>query len=358
MVRVDKEVHERMSMEHIAFGKEELERRRRSPVLVRAEEIEAQFREHPHVYIVDPRLGFNQRTFRFWINRRTPGEDTQVGRKTLGHRHTVEAVIHILQGEGYSVIDGTRYSWQAGDFLCVPVFAWHLHVPEPHKEWVDVAATTGPFSMATGIALYEDERYPEYWVFASKSKEAIKTLIPGGAEGPPAGSNVHFEPDQWRPKELERSGRPTASQLYYEQLIYAREEELRRREGRVLVKGSDLIFEPTAMGRIAYVVDPRLGFNVKLLSTLVAEIPPGKHSGAHRHIYEEVNYILAGSGYSIIEDHKYQWKKGDTLVIPIFGWHQHFNTGNENARFLVHTSRVAMENTGYVYTQQGEEANY
>lgn len=358
MARVDREVHQRMSMEHIRFGKEELERRKKSPVLIRAEEIEEQFREHPHVYIVDPRLGFGQKTFRFWINRRTPGEDTQEGRKTLGHRHTVEAVIHILKGEGYSVIDGEKYSWEAGDFLCVPVFAWHLHVPKPHIEWVDVAATTGPFSMAMGIALYEDERYPEYWVFAHKGKEAIKTLIPGGAEAPHPGSNVHFEPDQWRPRERESNGRPSAAQLYYEQLTFAREEERRRRAGRVLVKGGDLIFEPTPMGRVAYVVDPRLGFNVKLLNTLLAEISPGKHSGAHRHIYEEVNYILAGEGYSIIEDRRYEWKRGDALVIPVFGWHQHFNTGRETARFLVHSSRVAMENTGYVYTQQGEAANY
>ncbi len=248
MARVNKEVHQRMSMEHIRFGKEEVERRGRSPVLVRAEEIADQLREHPHVYIADPRLGFGQRTFRFWINRRTPGEDTQVGRKTLGHRHTVEAVIHILEGEGYSVIDGNKYSWEEGDFLCVPVFAWHLHVPKPDREWIDVAATTGPFSMAMGIALYEDERYPEYWVFAHKSKEAMKTLIPGGAEAPHPGSNVHFEPDQWKPTNGERGGRPTASRLYYEQLIYAREEERRRREGRVLVKGKDLVFEPTAMG--------------------------------------------------------------------------------------------------------------
>lgn len=105
-------------------------------------------------------------------------------------------------------------------------------------------------------------------------------------------------------------------------------------------------------------VDPRLGFNVKLLNTLLAEIPPEKHSGAHRHIYEEVNYILAGNGYSIIEDQRYEWKRGDALVIPVFAWHQHFNAGKETARFLVHTSRVAMENTGYVYTQQGEAANY
>ena len=111
------------------------------------------------------------------------------------------------------------------------------------------------------------------------------------------------------------------------------------------------------MGWVAPVVDPKLGFYVKVMSTCVAQIEPGKRSGAHRHLYEEVNHILAGEGYSIIEDKRYQWKKGDTLSIPVFSWHQHFSTGKEPARILVHTGRPAMENIGLMITQQGETAN-
>lgn len=356
MVMARKEDHVRMRMEHIRFGKEELERRRKSPVHVRAEEIEAQLREHYHVYIVDPRLGFNQRTFRFWINRRSAGEEMEFTGWKLGHRHTVEAVIYILQGRGYSVIDGVEYPWEAGDLICVPVFAWHRHHNQSDEDLVYVAATTGPFSLAMGIAIYEEEKYPEYWIFAQKGEEAMKTLIPGGAEIP-AASRVPLDPSAWKPEGAE-SEPLSPARLYYEQLAFAFEEEKRRRAGKVLVKGRDLRFGSTPMGRLAYAVDPRLGFHVKLLSTLIAEIPPGRRSGAHRHIYEETDYVLAGEGYSIIEDRRYDWKKGDTLVIPVFAWHQHFNTGSEPARFLVHSSRVAMESTGYVHTQQGEPADH
>ncbi len=357
MVMAKKEDHLRMRMEHIRFGKEELERRRKSPVLVKAEEIEAQLKEHFHVYIVDPRLGFNQRTFRFWINRRSVGEEMEFKGWKLGHRHTVEAVIYILKGRGYSVIDGIKHPWEAGDLICVPVFAWHLHRNESDDEIVYLAATTGPFSMAMGIALYEEEKYPEYWVFAQKGEEAMKTLIPGGAEVPPGG-RVDLDPSRWRPEENGKGDGISPAELYFQQLAYAQEEEKRRRAGKVLVKGKELRFGSTPMGRVAYAVEPRLGYHVKLLSTLFAEIPAGKRSGAHRHIYEETNYVLSGQGYSIIEDQRYEWKKGDTMVIPVFAWHQHFNTGKETARFLVHSSRVAMESTGYVHTQQGEPADY
>ena len=93
MVMVEKEQHLKMRMEHIRFGKEELERRRKSPVHIPAQHVAAQLKDHYHVYIVDPRLGFNQRTFRFWINYRALGEEMEYSGKQLGHRHTVEAVI-------------------------------------------------------------------------------------------------------------------------------------------------------------------------------------------------------------------------------------------------------------------------
>ena len=124
MVMVEKAQHLNMRMEHIRFGKQELERRRKSPVHIPAEHVAAQLKDHYHVYIVDPRLGFNQRTFRFWINYRALGEEMEYSGKQLGHRHTVEAVIYIHQGHGYSVIDGVKYPWEAGDLICVPVFAW------------------------------------------------------------------------------------------------------------------------------------------------------------------------------------------------------------------------------------------
>ena len=136
MVMVEKEQHLKMRMEHIRFGKEELERRRKSPVHIPAEHVAAQLKDHYHVYIVDPRLGFNQRTFRFWINYRALGEEMEYSGKQLGHRHTVEAVIYIHQGHGYSVIDGVKYLWEAGDLICVPVFAWHRHHNESQEDLI------------------------------------------------------------------------------------------------------------------------------------------------------------------------------------------------------------------------------
>jgi len=143
-----------------------------------------------------------------------------------------------------------------------------------------------------------------------------------------------------------------------EQVAFAYNEEHRRRAGRVLVKGSELKFESTAMGNLAYVVDSRLGFHAKALATVVAEIPPGKRSGAHRHLYDEIDYVLAGSGRCIVDDQSFEIKKGDTLAIPVFGWHQYFNTGDAPLRILAHSTRPMLENLGLVLTHQGEHADH
>ena len=341
------EDHDRMVMESVRFAKEEARRRLEAPVQIKAEEIAAQHAKNPHLYLVDPRLGFSQRSFRFWINRVPVGEEEGMGWKTLGHRHTVEAVIHVLQGTGHSVIDGVRYDWEPGDFICVPMFAWHRHVNTGEKDFIYVAATTGPLSLALGLAVYEDERYPEYWVFGQKGERAIETLIPGATDG----TRVLIR--------QESVGSPVNSTdaLYEEQLLFAHREEKRRRSGKVLVKGNRSRFEKTPMGRITYVIDPKTGFLMRVLGTQLAEISPGKHSGAHRHIYEEVNYILSGKGYSVIEDKRCDWAKGDVLCIPVFSWHQHFNTGDGPARFLVHHNRPLMENLGLMHIEQGEETD-
>lgn len=336
---------DRLEAEHVRFGKEEQARRRSSPVYVDGE---ASFREleaSGMAFLVDPRIGFNNRTHRFWIRQLPPGGEEGQDWKTLGHRHTVEAVIHWLSGQGHSIIDGQRYEWEAGDFICVPMFAWHRHINTSDQRAVYATSTTGPLSMGLGQAVYEDERYPEYWVYAQQGEDALRTLLPGGAG------------DRGGP-EAARGRRNRAARLYAQQVAFAFEQERRRRKSRVLVKGRTLKFQPTAMGRLAYVVDSRIGFYVKALATVVAEIPSGKRSGAHRHLYDEIDFVLAGRGRCVIDDQTYEIKQGDTLAIPVFAWHQYFNTGDHPMRVLAHSTRPAMENLGLVLTQQGEAADH
>ena len=125
------------------------------------------------------------------------------------------------------------------------------------------------------------------------------------------------------------------------------------RVGREHAMG-DLAFEPTAMGRIAYMVDPRLGFQSKALAVVMAEVPPGRRSGAHRHLYDEIDLVVSGRGKVIVEDSEYEFDPLDVISIPGFSWHQYFNTGAEPLRILAINTRLALENLGLSLTHQGE----
>ena len=138
------------------------------------------------------------------------GEEGRQLRKTFGHRHTVEAVIHWLSGYGHSIIDGIRYDWKPGDFICVPMFAWHRHINESDELALYVASTTGPLSMGLGRAVYEDERYPQYFVFAQQGEERLRALRPGGVGSvSESGKEAHLSQTQ---------------NLYAEQLLFAVQE--------------------------------------------------------------------------------------------------------------------------------------
>ena len=149
-----------------------------------------------------------------------------------------------------------------------------------------------------------------------------------------------------------------AAEMYAEQVAFAMHEEQLRRKSKVLVKQKGLVFEPTAMGNLAYVVDPRIGFHSKALGVVMAEIPPGKRSGAHRHLYDEINFIVGGHGKIIVADTEYEFDTLDVLSIPVFQWQQYFNTGTEPLRVLAINTRLAMDNLGLSLTHQGEHADY
>ena len=49
------------------------------------------------------------------------------GVRTRAHRETSSAIYHVVEGAGFSEIDGVRYEWGPGDFFAVPPRAPHAH---------------------------------------------------------------------------------------------------------------------------------------------------------------------------------------------------------------------------------------
>ncbi len=86
------------------------------------------------------------------------------GQAQSKHRHPGEAILYIVDGMGYSVIDDDRIEWRTGDAVIVNHYAWHQHfngsttrpctVVRTHM-WESVIETMQ--AAMDPVPLYEDE---------------------------------------------------------------------------------------------------------------------------------------------------------------------------------------------------------
>lgn len=104
-------------------------------------------RKHP-VYVVD----VPSQNISMTIGGLEPSQSTN------NHRHTYETIIYVLEGEGFSVIEGREIPWKAGDALYVPRWAWHRHQnTSAINRCVYIACENAPQMQNLGVALREEE---------------------------------------------------------------------------------------------------------------------------------------------------------------------------------------------------------
>ena len=80
------------------------------------------------------------------------------GIHTQAHRHASSSVYLVIQGEGYSVIDGETFAWEPGDVFAIPSWACHEHANTSQTtEATLIAFTDTPVMKSLG--LYREEPY-------------------------------------------------------------------------------------------------------------------------------------------------------------------------------------------------------
>jgi gentisate 1,2-dioxygenase len=90
-------------------------------------------------------------TMACWIQLIRPGV------RTRAHRQTNSAVYHVFRGNGYSVINGERFTWKTGDFFVVPPWVWHEHANDARQEAILFSVQDTPILQALG--LYREQAY-------------------------------------------------------------------------------------------------------------------------------------------------------------------------------------------------------
>ena len=85
--------------------------------------------------------------------------------------------------------------------------------------------------------------------------------------------------------------------------------------------------------RAALMIAPETGFTTGGSLLMKAEIPVGWHTGKHAH-GEEAVFVESGEGFLLLDDRRYDFKRGTIFHIPYRSPHQLFNTGRESVVYL------------------------
>ncbi|HVB90172.1 MAG TPA: cupin [Beijerinckiaceae bacterium] len=176
------------------------------------------------------------------------------------------------------------------------------------------------------------------------------------------------------PRERARAHAQTHQANFYQEAVKASERFREDYKGRMnVVKASEMPFERSPDGLIKHIINEAMDTKEYCLDIYMQFLPAGKASGRHRHLSEEVFYVIEGEGYDLhwdvkfdchdvmefewaSEPQKFEWRQGDFVYIPPYCEHKHFNaSASEEARIIVMNSRI-VKSMGFDWFEQIENA--
>jgi quercetin dioxygenase-like cupin family protein len=139
-----------------------------------------------------------------------------------------------------------------------------------------------------------------------------------------------------------------------------------------VITSDQMPFEQSADGLIKHLIHHNMNTPEMCVEAYMQFLKPGERSGKHRHMWEELIFVVEGSGYDLHwdmkfdcldafkwewaeEPRKFEWKRGDYIYIPPFTTHQHFAGAGEDVRLIMMSNRIVKE-MGFDWFDQVEKA--
>lgn len=161
---------------------------------------------------------------------------------------------------------------------------------------------------------------------------------------------------------------------YYEESLRESEQFRERyKKLKTVVKSHEMPWENSPHGKIKHVINEKMGTKECGLDIYILFIPPNSKSGKHRHMMEEVFYVLEGEGYDLhwdlkfdckdayiweweSEPKRFEWEEGDFVYIPPYTTHQHFNSDPEKPARIISATNRLVKKLGFNWIEQIENA--
>lgn len=249
------------------------------------------------------------------------------GEVASAHAHSASALRFIMEGSGaYTIVDGHKMTLGANDFVLTPNGTWHEHgvaedgTPCIWQDGLDIPLVNA--LEANFYAVHEDLHqavgYPVDDMTATWGNPGLR----------PAES-------KW--------GQPYSPLLKYE---WAPTYEALCRYSKV-TDGSafDGVFMNYVNPNTGGPVMQTMGASMQLLRA-------GEKTKAHRHTGSVMYQCSKGSGYSIINGKRFDWKERDIFCVPSWAWHEHANGSDRDDACLFSFNDMPVMNSLGLYREE------
>jgi quercetin dioxygenase-like cupin family protein len=227
------------------------------------------------------------------------------------HRHQGGTFIFILGGKGYSIVNGVRHDWEAGDLAILPMVPGgiaHQHFnlePDVPALWMRVGYT--PHKSHVIANWIEQLEVNPDWVDKNGLQDRKVAPIVNHA------------------RTTNKDDSPRGNTLFDALLRLRDEQREQMKHARMVVQGKSLPLEIN------------VGCHAQMI--YVQEIPAGSRSGKQLHQGGRFHYVLEGKGSTVIDGVRHDWEENEIILLPLSSHgvvHQHYNSDpRKPARLLV-----------------------
>lgn len=227
------------------------------------------------------------------------------GEVASAHAHSASALRFIMEGAGaYTVVDGHKMTLGANDFVLTPNGTWHEHgvsadgAPCIWQDGLDIPLVNA--LEANFYAVHPDLRqvvgHPVDDMTATWGNPGLRP-----AEGKWAKAYSPMFKYEWAPT--------------YEAL------------GRFAKAAEGSAYDGVFMNY----VNPLTGGPVmQTIGASMQMLRSGEATKAHRHTGSVIYQCARGSGYSVIDGRRFDWKERDIFCVPSWAWHEHANASDRD----------------------------
>lgn len=255
------------------------------------------------------------------------------------HRHISAPTLFCLLGRGWEWNDGVTWDFETYDLLVVPPYTQHQHGGDKDMLTRIYVPETGRVHHLLGLTWREQHKLSEKPTFPEGTEPMYADdgklrgyRIKRGVLGIDRDIEVILgtEPQRDATFSARRSagaweGPVENTYDRYRKLMHD-EVEFCRTVTHTVHEGEQE-WERSRHGKIKWLIAPDMASAANHKWIYLHEIAAGSRSGRHRHAAEELVLVLEGRGYDVHDGQRWNWEKGQLIMVPAMTDHQHFNTG-------------------------------